>query len=401
MKNRFEIIDRIIEYGIYVYIFLMFLSKGEGIRNIIIFGNLGLWLLTFRYRKKLYILKGILPRLCWIYLATFVFSVIFSLDPLFSLKELKGDPLKFASLFPVVATVMADKARLEKAVYTIFFTITFIVFIGYYSYIYHDIPMLKPDTVLLHAWHNRFAGYINTLLPFAFILYLLLHKPALKAGLIILYILSVLALVLSTSRGGYAAFVGIVFVWCLYLSRTKGYSFKRIAALLVIIFLLLGSFSYVMFPDVRTRIANTSTELVTFNERTELWGAAFYAILNRPVFGWGYGERFYRQDEPFLNTPYKKAPPKGEHNLFLTVLFHQGIVGFIPFLLLILTTIRVFWKEALKSKGIKSYVLIACVSVFVGNYVIHAQLESMFRLQHIAVVLGLGMAAGGIGENKG
>ncbi len=333
-------------------------------------------------------------------LGTLPLAVIFSLDPLYSLIELKGEPLKGALLFPVIATVMADKIRLKKAIHVVFFTAIFIAIFGYYSYISQGLPMLKPNTTLVHAYHNRFAGYMNTLLPIAFILYFIWKKRVSRCLLIIAFIFLVLALILSTSRGGYLAFLGIAFVWSLYISRARGYSFKKVIAYLLSVFLLVGAFSYLYFPDVKKRIENLSTEFYTFNERTELWGAAFYAFLERPLYGWGYGNRFYHQDEPFVKTPYKKAPERGEHNMFLTVLFHQGIIGFIPFILFILAATSTFWREALKSEGIKSYVLIACASVFIGNYVLHAQLESMFKLQHIAFAFGLGMAALGIRENS-
>jgi hypothetical protein len=49
--------------------------------------------------------------------------------------------------------------------------------------------------------------------------------------------------------------------------------------------------------------------------------------------------------------------------------------------------------------GISSYMLVACVSVLVGNYILHAMLADV-ELIHLAVVLGLGMAAKGIRENR-
>jgi putative inorganic carbon (HCO3(-)) transporter len=393
MEKKFEMLDKIIEYGIYLYIFFMFLAKGEGIRNILIFGNLGLWLLTLKYRLNLSLLKHPASIWCWIYLSLIPLAVIFSIDPLYSLKEIKNEPLKFAAIFPVIATVLNDKVRLKNAVYVCSFTMLFIVSFGYYSYIVYDIPFLKPHTVLVHAYHNRFAGYINTFLPFAFVLYLLAQKKAHKMLLIAALIFSAVALVLSTSRGGYLAFAGIAFVWALYISRIKKYSFRKVSAFLIIIFTLVVALSYVYSPGVKARINLLSTQLFTLNERTELWGAAYHAFLDRPVYGWGYGELIYHRDEPFMATPDKEAPVKGVHNTYLTLLFHQGLVGFIPFVMFIITAIVTFWKEALNASGFESFLLVAVASVFMGNYILHAQLESMFFLQHVAVVFGLGLAA--------
>ena len=308
MEKKCETIDRIIEYGIYAYIFFMFLAKGEGIRNLLIFGAFGLWLITLRYRRDLYILNNTVSRLCWIYVAAIVISAVFSMDPSFSLKELKDEPLKFALLFPVIATVMADETRLKKAAYVSLGTLLLIVFAGYYSYIFHDIPMLKPDTSWVHAWHTKFAAYVNTYLPIACILFFTWNKTGLKVILTASVVVSVIALILSTSRGGYLAFFVILLVWSLYLSRKKGYDLKMTVPLFLIILLILGAASYFFSPSARERISRTPLEIYTANARTELWRAAVYAFRERPLTGWGYGANIYLRDEPYRDTPYKKAP---------------------------------------------------------------------------------------------
>ncbi|RJR22733.1 MAG: O-antigen ligase domain-containing protein [Nitrospiraceae bacterium] len=403
MEKKQETIDRIIEYGIYAYIFFMFLAKGEGIRNMLIFGTFGLWLITLKYRRDLYILNNNVSRLCWIYVAAIVISAVFSMDPSFSLKELKDEPLKFVFLFPVIATVMSDEKRLVRTAYVSLAALLLIVFAGYYSYIFHDIPMLKPDTAWVHAWHTKFAAYVNTYLPLACILFFVWNKTGPKINLAASAIISVIALILSTSRGGYLAFFVILIVWLLYLSKKKGHNMKVAVAALMSILLIFGAASYMFSPRVRERISQTPEEIYTANARTDLWRAALYAFKERPLTGWGYGANIYMRDEPYRDTPYKKAPQteKDQHNMFIKIMFHEGIVGIVPFVLLIMAAIRGFWKEAFSSTGVKSYMLIACASIFIGNYVVQAMLETLFKLQYIAVVLGLGMAARGINENRG
>jgi len=402
MEKKPETIDRIIEYGIYAYIFFMFLAKGEGIRNLLIFGTFGLWLTTLKYRRDLFILNNTVSRLAWIYAAAIVISAVFSMDPSFSLKELKDEPLKFVLLFPVIATVMADETRLKKAAYVGLGTLLLIVFAGYYSYIFHDIPMLKPDTQWVHAWHTKFAAYVNTFLPMVFLLFFIWNKTGAKVILTVSVFVSVIALILSTSRGGYLAFFVILSVWSIYLSRKKGYNLKMTVAVFMIILLVFGSASYLFSPRVRERISQTPDEIYTANARTDLWRAAISAFKERPLTGWGYGANIYLRDEPYRDTPYKKAPQleKDQHNMFIKVLFHEGIIGIVPFVLLIMTAAMVFWREAFSATGIKSYMLIACASIFIGNYVVQAMLETVFKLQYIAVVLGLGMAARGINEDS-
>ena len=222
MKDRYSLIEDILEVGIYLFIMSMFLSKGEAVRNILIFGNFALWLLTLKERKDLHLLIKPVSVLFWVYTGSILLSVVFSIDPTYSFFELRNEPLKPVLLFPVIATVMSDEKRLKRVAHVMFFTSIVIVLIGYYSYFFHEIDVLKPDTAIMHAWHNKFARYLNTLLPFSFILYFLWKRPALRILLFLSICLSIVALILSTSRGGYLSFFSIVVIWALFLSRKKG-----------------------------------------------------------------------------------------------------------------------------------------------------------------------------------
>jgi len=389
----------------------MFLTKGEGIRNILIFGNFGLWLLTLRYRNNLYLLREPVSILFWVSMGVTIFSVIFSIDPLFSFYELKDEPLRSVLLFPVIATVMADEKRLIRAAHVMFFTAILIVSIGYYSYLMHDLPVLKPATSLMTVWHNKFARYLCALLPFAFMLYFLWKQKWLKIFLILSLILSVFALILSTSRGGFIAFISMVFVWTVYLSREKGISLVKALTTTVVSILFLGVVSYLLFSPVRERVSLLPEQISTINQRTDAWMPGLYAFREKPVFGWGYGERIFHQDEPFQNTPYKKAPlteaskgsgeyiPIGPHNTFLKILFHQGLIGFIPYIALILFAIWDFWRKATAQSKIRNYFLVSCVSVLIGNYILHSML-AVHYIPHLAVILGFGIAATGMNENS-
>jgi O-antigen ligase len=166
--------------------------------------------------------------------------------------------------------------------------------------------------------------------------------------------------------------------------------------------LLVGALSWTLFPDVRTRISASP-----FDDRINAWTAAIYGIEQKPVLGWGYGKKIFHKDEPFENTPLKTSPHNktegtqydDPHNVFLNILFQQGIIGFIPYVILLMLSIKTFWKEVLKKEGIAGYILLACVSVLAGNYIFHAMF-SLIKLRYLAVVLGLGMAAMGMGSSR-
>lgn len=399
MNKRYETIDKIIEYGIYAYIFLMFLAKGEGIRNIIIVGGFALWLMTLKRRRNLFLLKDPVSKWCWVYLGTIIISAIFSIEPLYSLRELKGAPLKFAFLFPVIATVISDEEKFRKIVFVSFFALIFIVFAAYYSYTIYDLEMLKPNTILVHAWHGRFGRYLCFLMPFSFILYFILRRRDLKIIITVLLSMSVFALILSTSRMGYAAFILIILVWSYHLSKKTMINAKKTIAVIVTFFILTGGVAYFIFPDVSTRIDSSVKQIYDLNDRTQIWRSAGYAIKQRPLTGWGYGNRLFHIERPYKETPYKEPPIKGPHNIFIEIAFHQGILGLIPYTLLLLTAVASFWKAASSSTGIKSYIYIACVSVVIGNFILQNML-SFSEFDHLAVVLGMGIGVKGLHEDS-
>ncbi len=407
MKNKHEIIDVIIELSLYIYIFFMFLARGEGIRNVLLLGSFVLWLSTIRHRKDLGILKGSVPKFFWLYAGVTVLFVVFSIDPLYSFTSLRNDPIKPMLLFIMVATVMSTPERLKRLLYLSFSIAALMVFAGYYSYFINDMPVLKPDTYLIHTGHtgghNKFARYLNLLMPFVVILYLSWNKrkilKILPAGLLVL---SMVALVLTTSREGYLAFAGIMFTWALFFSITRKYNFFKIISFITAMMIIAGSLAWFTVPSVKERLATTLEHLPTMNMRTEAWVPAIYAIGQRPLVGWGYGDRIFREDEPYKNTPYGKAPertspasPKGMHNTFITVLFHQGIIGGISYILLVLGPIYIFWKKAVKRECLQSYILVACVSVLMGNYILNAILADP-QFCYMALLLGIGTAAGEI-----
>jgi len=399
MKKKYEITDRIIEYSVYVYIVFMFLSKGESIRNIIIFGTFTLWLLSLKHRGNRYLLKDLVAKLCWLYVGALFISALLSIDPLYSLSELKGGPRKFLLMFPVIATVMANPHGLKRVAYVSMFTSLIIVSLGYYSFIAHDLSVLKPDVPLMHVWHNKFAKYLNTLLPFAFVLFFIWKKRWHRVLFFSIFVLSVIALILSTSRGGYLAFLSMAIIWSVFLAKTEGYNLKKLLMRMLALALVVIVLSWLAFPVVQNRLASLSIDMRDVNGRIVAWEAAIQSVRQRPLLGWGYGKEIFHRDDIFENTKYKKRPIyrnmmafDDPHNTFLSVLFHQGIVGLITYVSLIVLSIRVFWKEAFMASGVKSYILMACVSILVGNYIVHSMF-TLLRLQDLAVVLGLGLAA--------
>jgi O-antigen ligase len=230
-----------------------------------------------------------------------------------------------------------------------------------------------------------------------------------KVVLFGVFILSISALILSTSRGGWAGFLGSAAVWTVYMSMSYGISAKRIAAVFFVIAVIAATVVY-FSPNIKERFTSIKSDAASFHERTDIWTPLVAAALERPVFGWGYGPKIFTMDKPFENTPYKAAPVnikpafRNPHNPFLRVLFHQGVAGLIPYIALLIVAAGTFWNEAVfrgrntsylkkgESADMKNYILVACTSIIIGTYFVNAIVENS-HITEVAFVLGLGLAA--------
>lgn len=396
--RKYKLIDNILEVNIYIYVIFLFLTMGEGIRNILLFTNFFLWLATLKNRENIKILTEPISLLFWGFITTILISVAFSIDPLYSFTSLREDPLKSVLLFPVLSTVISEENRFKRLTYVLFGVLIFTISIGFYSYWAYDLPIVKPNTPLRHANLNRFALDLNILFPFAFILFLTAKKPQIKIATIITVIAGISALILSTSRGGSIAFFSLILIWAVYGAKKYNADFKKILIGIIASFILLGTTFYNYSPSVKVKILNLKEQGKTFNRRTEIWPPLIYAASERPITGWGYGSNIFKIDLPFQNTPLKRSPANIEwslrqpHNAFLRVLFHQGVLGLTVYLILLIASIKIFWKDTYKSENFSSYILIACTSILISSYFVHSIVENT-HLLYLSMILGIGVAA--------
>ncbi len=403
-SKKLDTIQKVIAAEIYLYIIFMFITKGEAIRNILLFSSFILWLYTIRSMREKIIFKHPVSVVFFLTLISILPSVVFSLDPVYSLRSLKVDPLKALIIFCLISTVLADDRRLNGFLYIALTMFIFTVVVGYYSYWVYDMEIMKPITWIRHAWHSRFAIDLNTLMPFVFMLLLRARHIASRIFLTAVLFAGILGVILSTSRGGIAGFAGMAAVWFLYLMRRKKIRIKFAAAGLALVLLLLA-LSLSVSPVLKNKLISDRENIFSLGRRTEIWGPLITAAARRPLLGWGYGSGIFKRDEPFHETPYKEAPfhkdPafRNPHNPFLRILFHQGVLSAIIYLVLIVLAIRTFWKSANACDDIKGLILISCTGILVGTYIINAIVENS-QLRDLAFVLGLGMAAMGCHEDR-
>lgn len=388
-----KFIDLAIIYGICSYVAIMFFTKGESIKNILLFGSFTLWLFTIKKSHIKEFFNEPISKLFFLYVIVSLLSVINSIDPIFSLNAMREVFIKGVIIFPILATKFNSEDNLKKLAIAFTISATIMTLAGFYSYILKDIPVLKPDVYFLHLWHNKFARYLNLLIPFIFVLFLYAKNKIYKSLILSIIILSVLGLVLSTSRGGYAAFLSMVIIWVLFLLKRKNKKLQKASICLVFTFIIMLVLTFTISPTLRQRL----TTVESFKERVAVWVTAIESVKERPLLGWGFGPKMVRREEPYIPTEYN-PPPKGMHNTFLMIIFTQGIIGLISYLSLLGYGVLYSWKNAQENKGspFKSYILVGVLSVIVGNYFIHSMLE-IVSFMGLSMVLGIAIASKNLG----
>jgi O-antigen ligase len=149
-------------------------------------------------------------------------------------------------------------------------------------------------------------------------------------GLMILFLLSIVMVFLTFSRASWLAAIvvigGLLFVYPRALRRLS-----LIAVPIVFLLLAAGLLSGIG-KVAADRLESASSEQSALS-RLPVAVAAVRMFEQRPLFGWGY-ENFQSYDRQFQTSVAGFYPDKdhASHNLFLTLLAEQGLLGFALYL---------------------------------------------------------------------
>lgn len=166
-----------------------------------------------------------------------------------------------------------------------------------------------------------------------------LHSKKWKVVAFIGFFSGVFLSLLSGSRGGWLTVVVVAFtVWVVFYKIDK--KLFLISTCLFIFFLFLLVLLWPYLP-VSLRIEEVLNDLVLYfngnfetsvGYRLEMWKAAFFAFLEKPIFGWGFdsfGIIFSEYIELNYNNTDSYIIFGHPHNDYLSFLVETGLVGFL------------------------------------------------------------------------
>lgn len=295
-------------------------------------------------------------------------------------------------LYIVVKLSAPGEKSLKLLVLVSLYIIITQVVIGILSWV---MPSILPSYWLTYAG-VRTTGSLNsvsvftTTLIFAgvFVLYAALRmKPGWKRNLlIIVYLSTYYSIFISFSRACWLA--GILVILGVFILFPR-FTFRLTLRLFPIILLLGGTLLLTQLQFAKDRLYSEGSTQSALS-RLPVMLAAYRMFEQKPIFGWGYGN-FNRFDRQFQSRVGDLVNPDEKnltsHNMYLTVLAEQGLVGLtlvlMPVICLLLSTIKI--RSRFPRSGFKSGNMIGLLWLVILSYII------VFNFAPMVVVFGLGL----------
>ncbi|UCD18523.1 MAG: O-antigen ligase family protein [Candidatus Zixiibacteriota bacterium] len=170
---------------------------------------------------------------------------------------------------------------------------------------------------------NTLANTLATTIPIVVASAFYFRNRIIKIGLLTLILGMSSLIVITASRGGMIAFLGILIGAFIFSNR------KAVMLAVIIILLPLG---WMLLPDQYKARYETLTDIEDIDQtssgRWEIWSAGLKMIYSRPILGVGAGAFSAANGSgDFGRSQYMRA-----HNLYIQLMATTGVVGFVVWL---------------------------------------------------------------------
>lgn len=241
---------------------------------------------------------------------------------------------------------------------------------------------------------NELAAVLVAGIVLAAGLAMVVRGPLLRLGLVVAAATCLLSTFLTLSRGGLialaVAMVALVLVAGRWRAAAIGLAVVALSALVVF-------FAFVATPDQRARV----TDVGTGSGRSDIWTVGWRMVQANPGVGVGVGQfqlsavHYLIEPGAIQRSDLIVDTPKVAHNIYLQVLAELGIVGLVPFLLILgfglwccLRAARAFERRRdLGMELMSRAVFVALVGILAADFFVSQQFSKQLWL-----LLGLGPA---------
>jgi O-antigen ligase len=183
-----------------------------------------------------------------------------------------------------------------------------------------------------------------------------------------------------TSIWSSAVALGLLWVWPRLTGRGHTLPFNRVFLLLLGVFIVTG-YLFGLFDFIIEALFSFSGRSVDLTGRLEIWGEAYAAIVQKPIFGSGFGTTFILRSIARLTDL---------HSSYITALFSGGFVAFTLLFLSLCQAINGVWQlgqEDTKTAHIIGPMLLALVMYNFTETALFDPRSSIYIIFVILIVL--------------
>lgn len=382
-----------------LYIILIYLPDITRYKNIVmgLIGATALWYLVRDFKTICKIFKNNLSFSLLFLLLVIGYSIVISVEPSISIREINKPILNglllFAVTFPIVLykEKPADIAKMVMVAFAIgLLVIMAKELVQYYLEYQKGILPFTVESLLIH----RETSYaLLFFFPVILALWVIKKRNSIINWLLLTIIsLSFIFIMLGTlARGAWVA-LAISTLLILIINRQW---FLMIISVLACSLLLISATNLPINPVISKLLQHKLTQTnsgLRFDNGTQ--GAALDLILEQPIKGYGYGNQlyhrvYYKRVNDYHNWIFKDSI--GPHNVFLAFWFAGGILGLFGILYFCSSIIAQGIQLIRKNHGIIRQASLVLLMSFLGVYVLRGLFENAY-INQVGILVGLMLA---------
>ena len=358
------------------------------------------------------------PKLEWnlIKLASFIFILTLFLTSVLGVHPknsfLGAEPyfqglLVYAYLFLFSLMVSVSDIKMERWAYILVGSATIVGLLAIGDWIQvnllgHQIPTYAGRVVSTFGQPNFYGGFLLLTLPF--FRYLLASKgAALRTWVMVGFLISLIAIILSTSRVAFLGAAGLILFWLIGELPFKKLILGTISVILLIIFVSsINSSGGWVEKELLLPKSTINPDLPTIGveKRYYFWPVLWQLILQKPINGYGLENiapafsSYFEINKHALFEENLKVKPylfglkdlnlDRSHNYILDLLFFSGILGLLSWLVLVIVTIKKLTQKY--DDRHKNVLLVSLVTYLIW---IQFQNQSIVHLIYFWLLVGL------------
>lgn len=359
-------------------------------------GATALWYLIRDFKAICKIFKNNLSFSLLFLLLVIGYSIVISVEPSISIKEINKPILNGLLLFAVTFPIVLYKEKptdIAKMVMVAFAIGLLVIMVKELVQYYLEYPKVKPFTINSQLIHREISYALLFFFPIIISIWSLKKHHNIIEWIIFSFItLAFIVFIFATlARGAWVSLIAITLI-ILLLNR------QWLVLLLSLIFsslLFISATQYSSFKIIPGYLQNKLTQIDSgkrFEGGTQ--GSALDLILEQPIKGYGYGNQVYHNiyNERVKEYPewtFKKSI--GPHNIFLAFWFAGGILGLFGILYFCSSMIAQGIQLIRKNHGIIRQASLVLLMSFLGVYVLRGLFENAY-INQVGILVGLMLA---------